>query len=169
MSLIVVSLLLITSSQAFADPLFNASKQRIGNYDVEMTTEPRNLLADNPTKIVLRIAGVNGDDLVDVPIQIRLLNDEGKVLQWTSPIIVPYGHYFYEYTFAEPGRYVIYVDLRDDSYSKQILTFTFLVNVGGPLDYLYTVIPATIGVSGSTAGALVFIKKKRNKRLYQQY
>ena len=39
--LLVVALTLTTSGHVFADLLQGASKQRIGNYDVEMTTEPK--------------------------------------------------------------------------------------------------------------------------------
>jgi hypothetical protein len=39
--LLVAGLTLATSGHVFADLLKGASKQRIGNYDVEMTTEPK--------------------------------------------------------------------------------------------------------------------------------
>ncbi len=61
-------LLFVEVDQALADSLQNgAYKQRIGNYDVEMTTEPKSPVVGSSTSIVIRIAGVNGDHLVDVP------------------------------------------------------------------------------------------------------
>ena len=105
---LIAAAVLPMAGQAFADPLKNAYKQRIGNYDFEMTTEPKNPTTGAPTKILLRIAGVNGDDLVDVPIRITLakLGSTHQVLEKTNPIDVPYGPYTYEYTFSEPCRYV---------------------------------------------------------------
>ena len=155
-------ILLAASANAFADPLKNAYRQRIGNYDVEMTTEPKSPLVGSPTNILIRIAGVNGDDLVDVPITIRLVKD-GAELQRTNPIIVPYGHYTHEYTFVQAGRYVLYVDLNDYSYSGETLTFTFFVNVAGPLDYLYIVTPSAAAVVAGIAGTLVFLKRKKKQ------
>ena len=155
-------ILLAASANAFADPLKNAYRQRIGNYDVEMTTEPKSPLVGSPTNILIRIAGVNGDDLVDVPITIRLVKD-GAELQRTNPIIVPYGHYTHEYTFVQAGRYVLYVDLNDYSYSGEILTFTFFVNVAGPLDYLYVAAPSAAAVVAGIAGTLVFLKRKKKQ------
>ena len=155
-------IMLAAGSNAFADPLKNAYRQRIGNYDVEMTTEPKSPLVGSPTNILIRIAGVNGDDLVDVPITIRLVKD-GAELQRTNPIIVPYGHYTHEYTFAQAGRYVLYVDLNDYSYSGETLTFTFFVNVAGPLDYLYIVAPSAVAVVAGIAGTLVFLKRKKKQ------
>lgn len=155
-------MLLAASANAFADPLKNAYRQRIGNYDVEMTTEPKSPLVGSPTNILIRIAGVNGDDLVDVPITIRLAKD-GAELQRTNPIIVPYGHYTHEYTFVQAGRYVLYVDLNDYSYSGETLTFTFFVNVAGPLDYLYIAAPSAAAVVAGIAGTLVFLKRKKKQ------
>ena len=157
-----VIIMLAAGANAFADPLKNAYRQRIGNYDVEMTTEPKSPLVGSPTNILIRIAGVNGDDLVDVPITIRLVKD-GAELQRTNPIIVPYGHYTHEYTFVQAGRYVLYVDLNDYSYSGEILTFTFFVNVAGPLDYLYIVAPSAVAVVAGIAGTLVFLKRKKKQ------
>jgi len=159
-----VALLVSSSTQAFADPLQNAYRQRIGNYDVEMTTEPASPVAGSPANVLIRIAGVNGDDLVDVPITIRLAKD-GAELQRTNPIIVPYGHYTYEYTFEEARRYVLYVDLNDYSYSGETLTFTFFVNVAGPFDYLYIVAPSAAAVGIGIAVTLVFMKKKKKRQV----
>lgn len=152
--------LLASSAQAFADPLQNAYRQRIGNYDVEMTTEPKSPLVGSPTNILIRIAGVNGDDLVDTQIMLRLAKD-GSELQRTNPIIVPYGHHTFEYTFSEAGRYVLYIDLNDYSYSGEILTFTFFVNVAGPFDYLYIAAPSAGVAAAAIAGTIIFMKRKR--------
>jgi hypothetical protein len=150
----------LAGSQAFADPLQNAFRQRIGNYDVEMTTEPKTPIAGGQTSVLIRIAGVNGDDLIDVPITIRLVKD-GEELQKTNPIIIPYGHHTFEYSFSEAGRYVLYVDLNDYSYSGQILTFTFFVNVAGPFDYLYVAAPSAAAVAAGVAGTVIFMKKRK--------
>jgi hypothetical protein len=162
---VVVGLLsmLATASHVFADSLQGANKQRIGNYDVEMTTEPKSPTAGSPTNILIRIGGVNGDDLVDVPIVMRIVKD-GVALQTTDPIIVPYGHYTHQFTFAQAGRYVLYVDLNDYSYSGETLTFTFFVNVAGAFDYLYIVAPSAAAVAIGIVATLVFMREKKKKR-----
>ena len=168
--LLIVVLTVTTSRHVFADLLQGGSKQRIGNYDVEMTTEPKSPTvgssSSSPTNILIRIAGVNGDHPADVPIMMRLVKD-GVVLQTTNPIIVPYGHYIHEFTFAQAGRYVLYVDLNDYIYSGEILSFTFFINVSGPFDYLYiAVLLAIVVVVVGIASMLVFrkVKKKNNKK-----
>lgn len=156
---LVMVVLLATISQAFADPLKNSFRQRIGNYDVEMATDPKSLIIGSPAKISIRIASVNGDDLIDVQIMVRLTKD-GDELQRT-PVVVPAGHYNFDYTFTETGRYVLYVDLNDYSYSGEALTFTFFLNVAGQFEYLYIVAPSVAAVAAGIAVALVFMKRKR--------
>jgi hypothetical protein len=163
-ALLVIGLLLVVASgKAFADPLQNASKQRIGNYDVEMTTEPKSpTVGGSPTNILIRIAGVNGDHPADVPIMMRIVKD-GVVLQTTNPIIVPAGHYIHEFTFAQAGRYVLYVDLNDYIYSGEVLTFTFFINVVGTFEYMYIAAPTAAAVATGIVSMLLFMKKKKKQ------
>jgi hypothetical protein len=159
--IVVAGLTLATSGHVFADLLQGASKQRIGNYDVEMTTEPKSpVVGGSPTNILIRIAGVNGDHPADVPIMMRMVKD-GVVLQTTNPIIIPSGHYIHEFVFSEAGRYVLYVDLNDYIYSGEVLTFTFFVNVSGPFDYLYIAVPLAAVVAVGIVSAVVFMKGKK--------
>ena len=162
--IVVAGLTLATSGHVFGDLLQGASKQRIGNYDVEMTTEPKSpIVGGSPTNILIRIAGVNGDHPADVPIMMRLVKD-GVVLQTTNPIIVPSGHYIHEFTFAQAGRYVLYVDLNDYIYSGEVLTFTFFFNVSGPFDYLYIAVPSAAVVAVGIVSMLFFMKGKKKKK-----
>ncbi len=148
---------------AFADPLGNVQlRQRIGNYDVEVASDPSPIVSGVPAKIMLRIASVNGDDLVDVPMTLRLVRD-GQQVHSLGPVVVPFGHYTYEHTFDEPGRYVLYADINDYAYSGQTLTFTFVLNVAGPNDSLYVLVPG-IGAAGAAAAGAVMLVKRRKAR-----
>jgi hypothetical protein len=169
--ILVVGLTLATASgHVFADLLQGASKQRIGNYDVEMTTEPKSPTVDDsssPTNILIRIAGVNGDHPADVPIMMRLVKD-GTVLQTTNPIIISSGHYIHEFVFSDAGRYVLYIDLNDYIYSGEVLTFTFFINVSGPFDYLYVAVPSVGVVAVGIVAAVVFMKGRKKKKGVQK-
>lgn len=151
--------LLLALQQAFADPLVgDVTRQRIGNYDFDIATEPSPPKAGEPATIMLRVAGVNGDDLVDVPMQIRIEKDDHP-LQRVGPLVVPLGHYNYTYVFSEPGRYVLYADLRDYAYSGEVLTFTFFLIVPGPADYL---LPGIGAAAAATVGAIVILRRRRH-------
>lgn len=167
---IVISALLlfvVGVNNALADPLQNgASKQRIGNYDVEMTTDPKSPVVDSLTSILIRISGVNGDHLIDVPATIRIVKD-GSEIQQTNPIIVPFGHYTHQFAFEQGGRYTVYVDINDYMYSGEILTFTFFITVAGTFDYLFVVAPIGIGIAVAIVILLASVKKKRNSKKKQ--
>ena len=160
-------LLFVGVDQALADSLQNgAYKQRIGNYDVEMITEPKSPVVGSSTSIMIRIAGVNGDHLVDVPMTLRIVKDGTQILR-TNPIIVPFGHYTHQFAFEQGGMHTVYVDVDDYMYSGEILTFTFFVPVVGTFDYLYVAAPIAAAIAVAIVIMLAFMKKKKNSKKKQ--
>ena len=159
-SLINSSLLLPYTQHAYADPLKNSIRQVIGNYNMEMRTDPKIPVAGQTTTISLRISSVNGDDLVDLPIVIRISNG-GNELERTNPILVPYGHYVYKHTFSEAGIYALDVDINDTNYSGQNIVFTFPINVSSSFDGypLSSVFPLAAGIviSAAVTGIIVVV------------
>ncbi|MFL6394798.1 MAG: hypothetical protein ACJ708_09110 [Nitrososphaeraceae archaeon] len=136
--------------EAFADSIKGSIKQNIGNYNLEMKPDPSNPIAGQNAKILLRIGSINGDDLVDLPILIRI-SLGGQDLTKTNPILVPYGHYAYNYIFPKSGTYALNVDINNDYYSGQNITFTFPVNVNGPFlffPYINSSLSTGITVTG---------------------
>lgn len=155
---------LVLLQSAHADPLGNAlARQRIGNYDFELGFEPDPPVAGSPSTMMLRIAGVNGDDLVDVPVALRIEKDGDEVYR-LGPVVVPFGHYSHSYVFAEPGRHVLYADLMDYAYSGETLTFIFPLQVAGENDYLYPLVPGVGAAAAGAAGAAVLLKRRKKAR-----
>lgn len=146
-SLIYLKPTVMTIQEAFADSIKGSIRQNIGNYNMEMKTDPSNPVASQNVKILLRIGSINGDDLVDLPILIRISHD-GHNLTKTDPILVPYGHYIYNYIFQKPGIYTLNVDIINDYYSGQNISFTFPVNVNGPfLFFPYVNLSSSSGIT----------------------
>ena len=161
-------LLLFVVDQALADSLQNgAYKQRIGNYDVELITDPKSPVVGSPTSIMIRTSGVNGDHLVDVPTTLRIVKDGTQILR-TNPIIVPFGHYTHQFAFEQGGKYTVYVDIDDYMYSGEILTFTFFVTVVGTFDYLYVAAPIAAAIAVAIVIMLAFMKKKKKNSKKKQ-
>jgi hypothetical protein len=143
----------ITMQEAFADSIKGSIRQNIGNYNMEMKTDPSNPIAGQNTKILLRIGSINGDDLVDLPILIRISLD-GKDLTKTNPILVPYGHYVYNYIFSKTGIYALNVDINNDYYSGQNITFTFPINVNGQF-LLFPYVNSSSSTGITVAGIII--------------
>lgn len=161
----------MTIQEAFADSIKGSIRQNIGNYNMEMKTDPSNPVASQNVKILLRIGSINGDDLVDLPILIRISHD-GHNLTKTNPILVPYGHYTYNYIFQKPGIYTLNVDINNDYYSGQNISFTFPVNVNGPfLFFPYVNLSSSSGITTASiiiATAIIVIVLYMTTRVRRQ-
>jgi hypothetical protein len=151
--LIYLNSAVMTMQEAFADSIKGSIRQNIGNYNMEMKTDPSNPIAGQNTKILLRIGSINGDDLVDLPILIRISLD-GKDLTKTNPILVPYGHYVYNYIFSKTGIYALNVDINNDYYSGQNITFTFPINVNGQF-LLFQYVNSSSSTGITVAGIII--------------
>jgi hypothetical protein len=148
--LIYLNTAVMTMQEAFADSIKGSISQNIGNYNMEMKTDPSYTIAGQNAKILLRVGSINGDDLVDLPILITISLD-GQDLTKTNPILVPYGHYVYNYIFPKSGIYALNVDIINDYYSGQNITFTFPINVNSPFlffPYINSLSPTVITVTG---------------------
>jgi hypothetical protein len=162
-----ISLLLpwpsFTQQLSYADSLKNSILQRIGNYNMEMKTDPVNPIAGQNTKILLRISSVDGEELVDLPIIIRIFKD-GIELEKTHPILIPYGHNTYSYIFSEPGLYTLDIVIDDYAYSGQDITFTFPISVSSfsAANFGTYIIIAVIMII--LIVALIFLKRRRNNK-----
>ena len=158
--------ILIPSHQVYADSLKSAVKQRIGNYEVEMVTDPKNPVIGENSRILLRFGSVNGDDLIDVPIVIKIVKDNVE-LEKTNQILVPYGHYNYNYVFPKSGRYILYIDVNDVAYSKQTLNFIYFIDIAEPWNYgLSLAIIQVIVVVGITLiVSMIFLQRKKKRAI----
>ena len=165
--IITAALIITPSHQVYADSLKSALKQRIGNYEVEMVTDPKSPVIGQNNRILLRFGSINGDDLIDVPIVIRIFKDNIE-LEKTRQILVPYGHYNYNYVFPESGRYIVFVDVNDVAYSNQILNFIYFIDVPEswnnsslPLAIITVVV---IAIVITTIVSLIFFQRKKKQQ-----
>ena len=168
--LIIVVLLIIGSfstQQAIADPLKNSILQRIGNYNIEMKTDPKIPVAGQNTKILLRISSVNGDEVVDVPVIITIFK-EGVNLEKTHPIFVPYGHLTHEFVFSKAGIYALNIDINDTAYSGRNIALIFPINVSDSFAVYFS--SSLLLLIGSAVISVIIVctvllnKRKKNSR-----
>ncbi|HEY7571472.1 MAG TPA: hypothetical protein VH796_08885 [Nitrososphaeraceae archaeon] len=135
--LLLISATPVQQRVVFADTIIGAITQRIGNYDMEMKTLPQTPIVNTNSKIQLRIGSVEGDELVDIPIVIRI-SKGGEELTRTNPISVTYGHFIFPYKFNQTGVYSLDIDVYDTSYNSQNITFTFPITVNSPFMSFFT-------------------------------
>ena len=118
----------------YADMLTSALRQKIGNYDVQLSTAPANPIAGKETTIMIKISSTSDDfPITDIPLVIRVSRDNVELAR-TDPIFISGGHYKYSYIFKTPGVYGFDLDLLNnslvfDSQTNQQATFQFPIQV----------------------------------------
>jgi hypothetical protein len=175
MTLTTVVILLISPfclMQCFADQLTNALQQRIGNYNLQLKTEPNIPVANETTKITLRISSVNGDEIVDLPVIIRISKDN-VVLSSSTPIFIQYGHYTFSYKFPQAGIYGMNVVIKNDPSSNQDIIFTFPINISDRFVGFFYTYSYPLLFTGALGIAItifaVVVHKKNSKAVGSMY
>ena len=173
--------LLMTASLAprdvFSDPLTGeALTQRIGNLDVELKTVPATPISGEKTTLFLRIGSINGVDVTDQPINLKITNQGEEILQ-SETIIVPDGHYTYPYQFDTPDIYgiIIEIESHDPVVGKkssalssetwsQSLQFTFPINVHSKSAFGFSDIQLSLAIVVSiSVCAVIFLFRRRTR------
>jgi hypothetical protein len=174
--------LVLPLRSAYSDSLTGGVlTQRIGNLDVELKTVPAKPLAGENTKIFLRIGSINGGDLSDIPITIKLFK-QGDEIHKSNTIVVPDGHYTYTYEFAKPDNYGFNIEIQDQAASRgtgstplssppeiQNLLFVFPISVDSkPFVGLFNLQTALVVgiVFAVTAFILLVVKKRKMTRKF---
>jgi hypothetical protein len=156
-----------------SDASFNGTQtQTIGNYVVELLVNPSKPLIGKDTSFLFRLTSNAGDELIELPVSFSIFKDGKPVFSNPNNFtLVKQGHYDFNYTFSEPGKYVLFVDIKDIFYTLNILNSKFEVNVQVPIAeriydllqtfvvnyyYIYILFAALIGIS-------FIVKSRRHK------
>ena len=146
----------------------------IGNLDVELKTVPATPISGERTVIFLRIGSINGVDVTDQPINIKITKQHEEILR-SETIIIPDGHYTYSHEFATPDIYGIIIEIeshvpvvekKSSALSReagsQSLQFTFPVNVHSKSAFGFSDIQLSLAIGISIAVcAIIFLFRKR--------
>jgi hypothetical protein len=169
-SFILGNFLIATSSSQiiiqdiFAHQLFNSSGEKIGNYYVQVATDPEIPTTGQNTKIMMRVSSVDGTELSDVPISI-LITRNGQEIEKIPQIIVTEGHHELDYKFPEPGNYVFYVYVQDIYFTGKTITFIFNLSTLNPFGYIFFSLITFAVVTPLVVIAIIFVtNKRRNKK-----
>ena len=145
---------------AFAHQLFNSSGQKIGNYYVQVATDPEIPTTGENTKLMMRVSSVDGTELSDVPISISISRN-GQEIEKIPQIIVTEGHHELDYKFLEPGNYVFYVYLQDIYFSGETITYIFNISTLNPFGYIFYSLITFAVVTPLVVIAIIYVTNKR--------
>ena len=169
-----------TEHLAFAHSFFGGNDaslngtqtQSIGNYVVDLLVNPSKPMIGKDTSFLFRLTSKAGDELIELPVSFSIFKDGKPVFSNPNNFtLVRQGHYDFNYTFSEPGKYILSVDIKDIFYTLNILNSEFEVNVQVPIAeriydllqtfvvnyyYIYILLAALIGIS-------FMVKSRRHK------
>ena len=115
------------------------------------------------TAFLMQVKSTQGDEIIELPVSFYILKDGNPV--FSNPdnyIMVRQGHYDFNYTFSEPGKYLLFVDIKDIFYTLDILSTTFEIDVQVPVlerindsvksfvinyYYIFVILAALVGIS----------------------
>lgn len=156
----------------YADTLRSLLRQKIGNYDVQLSTAPVNPIAGKETIIMIKISSTSDDfPVTDIPLVIRVSRDNVELTR-TDPIFISGGHYKDSYIFKTPGVYGFGLDLLNnslaiDSQTNLQATFEFPIQVSDFSSLSLTSILGPIGLIIVILGMGFFTIKKYRHKLYR--
>jgi hypothetical protein len=155
---------------ALADILSNSLEQRIGDYDIQINTIPKVPISGQETRINIRIATVSNNPIIDTPITIRISDEKNELIR-TQPILLPSGHYAYNYIFNKAGIFLLSIDILQSptigefNDSNKKLVFDFPVTVSEPIAVELTSLTLPITITALVIGSVIaFVLLKRFKR-----
>lgn len=114
--------------------LSGAQNQTAGNYVVELLLNPSKPMIGRDTSFLMQVKSTAGDVLIELPVAFYILKDGKPVYSHANNYtIVSQGHYDFNYTFHEPGKYILFVDVKDIFYTLDTLSVNFEIDVQAPI------------------------------------
>lgn len=153
----------IIIQDVYAHQLFNSSGQKIGNYFVQVATDPEIPTTGEITKIMLRVSSIDGTELSDVPISISITRN-GQEIEKIPQIIVTEGHRELDYRFQQPGNYVFYIDLNDIYFTGKTITYIFNISTLNPFGYIFYSLITFAVVTPLVVITVIYITNKRRSK-----
>ena len=105
-----------------------------GNFIVELLLNPSQPTVGKETTFQTEVKSTQNDELIELPVSFYILKDGKPVFSNPNNFtLVRQGHYDFNYTFSEPGKYMLFVDIKDIFYTLEVVNLMFEVDVTGPV------------------------------------
>ncbi|WP_148685635.1 hypothetical protein [Candidatus Nitrosocosmicus hydrocola] len=143
--------------------LSGTQNQTVGNFVIDLLLNPSKPMVGKDIAFLTEVKSTQGDVLIELPVSYYILKDGQPVFSDPNNYtLVRQGHYDFNYTFREPGKYVLFVNIKDIFYSLDVLSVTFEIDVQVPiLDrindsvgsflmnyyYIFVILAALVGIS----------------------
>ena len=155
-----------------ADIQKNGLRQKIGEYNFQISTTPLNPLNGGITNILISI-NVSDSDLLltDIPVVLKITKNDEEISR-SNPIFLTGGHLNYPYVFNSPGTYGLDIDflknsIEGDSPTNILTSFEFPLQISDSNQISF--VPLTIGVLVAGVGIVFLVVRKNYKIFHRLY
>ena len=134
-------------SSANAHSLFNSSEETLGDFRVQIATQPEFPQIGEKSQILLRITDKDYNEVDRFTMGMRMFFNEDQI-DAVRPHSIDGAHFETDFIFYDSGNHIFRVDLYDATDDGQTLTFTFNISTQSPFGYIF--------ISAIAAGGIIF-------------
>jgi len=151
------------TTDAYGHSLFNSAEQTLGNYRVQIATQPEFPQIGERSQILLRVTDQDGEEVERFTMGNRIFYNDEQIITW-RPESFEGGHMEKNFIFEESGNHIFRIDLYDAAEDGGILTFTFNISTQSPFGYVFIGAIAAGGIIFGGVVGIVFIPRILKKR-----
>ena len=134
-------------SEANAHSLFNSSEETLGDFRVQIATQPEFPQIGEKSQLLIRVTDTDYNEVDDFTMGIRIFFNEEQI-DAIRPQSIVGAHWTTDFVFIDSGNHIFRVDLYDPMDYGNPLTFTFNLSTQSPFGYIF--------ISAIAAGGLIF-------------
>ena len=145
--------------------LFNSSEEILGDYRVQIATQPEFPQIGDKSQVLIRITDADYNEVDRFTMGMRIFFNEEQI-DAVRPQSIDGAHFETDFIFYDSGNHIFRVDLYDATDDGQILTFTFNISTQSPFGYIFISAIAAGGIIFAGVIGIIFIPKviKRKSR-----
>ena len=146
------------TTDAHGHSLFNSSEETLGNYRVQIATQPEFPQIGERSQILIRITDQDGEEVNRFTMGNRIFYNGEQIITW-RPESYDSGHMEKDFFFEESGNHIFRIDLYDVAEDGGVLTFTFNISTQSPFGYVFIGAIAAGGLIFGGVMGIIFIPK----------
>ena len=146
------------TTDAYGHSLFNSAEQTLGDYRVQIATQPEFPQIGERSQILFRVTNQDGEEVDRFTMGTRIFYNEDQIITW-RPESYNSGHMEKDFIFEESGNHIFRVDLYDFGEDGGTLTFTFNISTQSPFGYVFIGAIAAGGLIFGGVMGIIFIPK----------
>ena len=151
------------TTDAYGHSLFNSSEQTLGDYRVQIATQPEFPQIGERSQVLIRVTDQDGKEVDRFMMGNRIFYNEEQIITW-RPESYDGGHMEKDFIFEESGNHIFRVDLYDAASDGGVLTFSFNISTQSPFGYVFIGAIAAGGIIFGGVIGIVYVPRILKKR-----